>query len=204
MDNNQKRVQWGWYWYDFGNSAYTAVILLAVYAAYFQGTIVGGAEGTRLWGVSMGIGMLVVAFVSPVLGAIADYSVTKQRFLFFFSTISWIATSLCPARLGASLLPVGLVGLNDVFSSLKRGRRAKIGFNIGKPFGSFKAEGHGQQHREQLDEISHEIMRHIAELIPPEKHGHYSNDPAIHESAMGTEIYPWADKIEGEAKGTVH
>src|SRR5512138_2240668 len=94
MDKNRKRAQWGWYWFDFGNSAYAAVILLAVYAAYFQGTVVGGAEGTRLWGVSMGLAMLVVAGVSPVLGAIADYSVAKKKFLLFFSVLSWVATSL--------------------------------------------------------------------------------------------------------------
>lgn len=94
MDKDRKRAQWGWYWYDFGNSAYAAVILLAVYAAYFQGTVVGGAQGTRLWGVSMGIAMLVVALVSPILGAIADYSVAKKRFLFFFSVLAWTATAL--------------------------------------------------------------------------------------------------------------
>jgi hypothetical protein len=73
-----------------------------------------------------------------------------------------------------------------------------------RPFGPFKAEGHGQRHREQLDKIGHEIMHHIAELIPPERRGHYSNDPAIREAAKGTEIYPWADKIEGEVKGTIY
>jgi 1-acyl-sn-glycerol-3-phosphate acyltransferase len=113
-------------------------------------------------------------------------------------------TAFLAARTGASLLPVGLIGLNDVFPSLGRGRCARIQFNIGKPFGPFTANGHGQAHRRQLDEIGHEIMRHIAELIPPEKRGHYSNDPAIREAAKGTEIYPWADKIEGEVKGTVH
>ena len=104
---------------------------------------------------------------------------------------------------GAPILPVGLVGLNDVFPSLSRRRRAKIQFNIGKPFGPFTATGHGRERRKQLDEIGHEIMSHIAELIPPEKRGHYSDDPAIREAAKGTEIYPWADKVEGEVVGEV-
>jgi len=34
-------------------------------------------------------------------------------------------------------------------------------------------------------------------LIPPERRGHYSNDPAIRLAAQGTEIYPWADSPEG-------
>ena len=53
-----KRPRWSWYFYDFGNSAYASVILLAVYSAYFKGTVVGGAEGTRLWGISVGIATL--------------------------------------------------------------------------------------------------------------------------------------------------
>ncbi len=122
------------------------------------------------------------------------------------------ATVLRPARPGAAfiavqsgapILPVGLVGLNNVFPSLSHGHRAKIQFNIGKPFGPFEASGHGRGRRKQLDEIGHEIMRHIAELIPAEKRGHYSDDPAIREAAKGTEIYPWADKVEGEVVGEV-
>lgn len=113
-------------------------------------------------------------------------------------------TAFLAARTGAPILPVGLVGLNDVFPSLKRGRRASIQINIGKPFGPFQTEGRGHRVRQQLDEIGHEIMRQISQLIPPEKRGHYSDDPAIRKAAKGTEIYPWADKIEGEVKGTVH
>jgi len=112
-------------------------------------------------------------------------------------------TAFLASRTGASLLPVGLVGMNNIFPSLSRGRRAKVQINIGKPFGPFKAEGRGQKYREQLDEIGHEIMRHIAELIPSEKRGHYSDDPAIREAAKGTEIYPWADKIEGQVTGII-
>ena len=113
-------------------------------------------------------------------------------------------TAFLAARTRAPILPVGLVGLNDVFPSLRRGRRARIQFNIGKPFGPFHTDGRGQRLRAQLDEVGHEIMRHIAELIPPEKRGYYSDDPAIREAAKGTEIYPWADKMEGEVKGTIH
>lgn len=90
----KRRAKWGWYLYDFGNSAYAAVILLAVYSAYFQGKVVGGSEGTRMWGIALGIAMLVVAVVSPFLGAIADYAAYKKRFLFFFSALSWVFTAL--------------------------------------------------------------------------------------------------------------
>ena len=40
-----KKERIAWYLYDFGNSAYASVVLLAVYSAYFQKQVVGGAEG---------------------------------------------------------------------------------------------------------------------------------------------------------------
>ena len=80
----KNREHFAWYMYDFGNSAYAAVVLLAIYSAYFKGTVVGGAEGTRLWGIAVGIAMLVSAIVSrnelmaisrPVMLAMAGISV---------------------------------------------------------------------------------------------------------------------------------
>jgi hypothetical protein len=79
-----------------------------------------------------------------------------------------------------------------------------VTIKIGQPFGPFTASGAGREHRKQLDEIGHEIMRHIAELLPPGLRGHYSDDPAIREAARGTEIYPWDHKVEGEVKGEIH
>jgi 1-acyl-sn-glycerol-3-phosphate acyltransferase len=123
------------------------------------------------------------------------------------------ATVLRPARPGitflasrsdARILPVGLYGFTGIFPALGRFRRARVTVNIGQPFGPFTASGEGRARRRQLDEIGHEIMRHIAELLPPELRGHYSNDPAIREAARGTEIYPWAVKVEGQIKGEVH
>ena len=88
-----RRDHWAWYLYDFGNSAYAAVVLLAIYSAYFKQEIVGGTEGTRLWGLATGIAMLVVAITSPILGAIADLSGSKKRFLFFFTVVACLFTA---------------------------------------------------------------------------------------------------------------
>jgi MFS transporter, UMF1 family len=85
-----RRERWAWYLYDFGNSAYAAVVLLAVYSAYFQGAVVGGAEGSRLWGIAIAIAMLVVAVTSPILGTIADYSGAKKWFLLFYTGVAII------------------------------------------------------------------------------------------------------------------
>jgi 1-acyl-sn-glycerol-3-phosphate acyltransferase len=100
-------------------------------------------------------------------------------------------------RTGAPILPMGFAGLLDVFPRLRKGRRARVTLRIGKPFGPFQATGRGRVRRRQLEEIGHEIMQRIAELIPPERRGHYSDDPAIRAAAQGTEIYPWDAAPEG-------
>jgi UMF1 family MFS transporter len=118
-----RRERWAWYFYDFGNSAYAAVVLLAVYSAYFKGQVVGGAEGTRLWGLSIGIAMLVVAFTSPILGALADFSATKKKFLFLFSLMAILFTGL-----------LFTVGKGDVFTGMLFFILAEIGYRSGQVF----------------------------------------------------------------------
>lgn len=89
-----KRSRWSWYFYDFGNSAYASVVLLAVYSAFFKDAVVGGAEGTRLWGIAVGVAAILVAIISPVLGTIADFSRSKKKLLLIFSAMAIIFTGL--------------------------------------------------------------------------------------------------------------
>jgi len=119
----RNREHIAWYMYDFGNSAYASVILLAVYSAYFKGTVVGGAEGSRYWGIAVGIAMLVVAIISPFLGAIADFSASKKRFLFIFSAITWVFTGL-----------LFFVEKGDVFTGMLFFIIAEIGYRSGQVF----------------------------------------------------------------------
>lgn len=94
FDEATKKSRRAWYFYDFGNSAYASVVLLAVYSAFFKNVVVGGAEGTRLWGVSVGVAAILVAIISPVLGTIADFTKSKKKFLLIFTAISIIFTAL--------------------------------------------------------------------------------------------------------------
>ena len=117
------REHFAWYMYDFGNSAYAAVILLAVYSAYFKGTVVGTAEGSRYWGIAVGIAMLSVAIISPFLGAIADFSASKKRFLFLFSALTWLFTAL-----------LFFVTEGDIFIGMLFFILAEIGYRSGQVF----------------------------------------------------------------------
>lgn len=107
------------------------------------------------------------------------------------------ATVLRPARPGAALLaartgvpvvPVGFDGLLDVFP-LRAGRRARVTVRIGPAFGPF---GSGSRPtRADLEHTGSEMMRQIAALLPPERRGFFSDDPAVRAAALGTELYPW-------------
>ena len=120
---NMNREHLAWYLYDFGNSAYAAVVLLAIYSAYFKGEVVGGAEGSRLWGISVGIAMLVVAIIAPILGSIADFSGSKKRFLLVFSVVTWVFTSL-----------LFFVQKGDIFLGMTFFILAEIGYRGGQVF----------------------------------------------------------------------
>src|SRR5690606_5371102 len=112
-----------WYLYDFGNSAYAAVIILAIYSAYFKEGVVGGAEGSRLWGISVAIAMLVTVLISPVLGAIADRLAIKKRMLAIFTAIS-VAFTGC----------LFFVGQGDVFAGMAFFILAEIGYRAAQVY----------------------------------------------------------------------
>jgi len=120
---SRNREHIAWYLYDFGNSAYAAVVLLAIYSAYFKGEVVGGAEGSRFWGISVGIAMLVVAVTSPILGAIADFSASKKKLLFIYSAITWLFTAL-----------LFFVEKGDIFTGMLFFIIAEIGYRSGQVF----------------------------------------------------------------------
>ena len=112
---------------------------------------------------------------------------------------SW-AQVLRPARPGAAylasctkaaILPLGLDGFTEVFPSLRAGKRACVTVNIGKPLEPMFVSDRGESDRGKLAEIGDVLMRSIAELIPPEKRGHYSADAAVRLAAQSTDIYPW-------------
>jgi len=142
----------------------------------------------------------------------AEAVMSKNGFLGIFPEGgSWAAvlrpprpgTAFIATRAKAPIIPVGLSGVTDIFPALGRGQRATVTVKIGKPFGPFVVEGRGRQRRERLDEIGHEIMERIAELLPADERGFYSSDPEIRAAAKGTEIYPWADRVEGEVAGEI-
>lgn len=83
--------------YDFANSCFTTVIVTAFYVLYFKEVVIPKdypQGGDFLWGLNVSLSMLFVALSSPILGAVADYSGAKKKFLRFYSLQCIIFTGL--------------------------------------------------------------------------------------------------------------
>jgi 1-acyl-sn-glycerol-3-phosphate acyltransferase len=106
-------------------------------------------------------------------------------------------TAFLATRTGARIIPIGLIGMDEVFEKLGKLKRPKIKIVVGEPFGPYKVTSKGKERREELDMIGNEIMGKIAVLIPPEKHGYLSDDPEIRAQVVD---YPWEESREGEVK----
>jgi len=118
-----RRARWAWYLYDAGNSAYAAVVLLAIYAAYFQGTVVGGALGSFYWGIALTTATAIVAVAGPILGAVADASGSKKRFLLLSTAIA------CGFTASMFFVTEGAVALGMALFIL-----AEVGYRSGQIF----------------------------------------------------------------------
>ncbi|GKS69493.1 MFS transporter, UMF1 family [Nitrosomonas sp. PY1] len=97
-----KRERFAWCMYDFANSGYTTVILTAVFNAYFVGVVAreeGNDQATLLWTLAMAAANALVLVSAPVIGAIADYSGTKKRFL-FISTVGCVLFTALLSTIG--------------------------------------------------------------------------------------------------------
>ena len=89
----------GWSLYDVANSAFTTLVVTFIYAFYFTQEIAESETiGTGQWSIAVTVTALVVAVISPYLGAIADRGGYRRRFLM-------ISTAVCVAGSIALFFP---------------------------------------------------------------------------------------------------
>ncbi len=87
-----RKEQISWYLYDFANTSFTVLMVTALFPIYFRNLVTeafqdGGFMGSVLWGYAGSITMIVIAISSPILGAIADYSGSKKKFLILYTVL---------------------------------------------------------------------------------------------------------------------
>lgn len=113
-----------WTLFDFANTSFSIVVVTFLYAVYFKKVVAEGeAIGDLYWSIGTSLAMIITAIISPILGAIADYSAGKKRFLLFFTLLCIVTT--------ASLF---FVGEGEVFLGITLFVLANIGFEAGLVF----------------------------------------------------------------------
>lgn len=95
MNNHPRRAIISWCFFDWAISAFFSVVITFIFAAYFSAKIAPNAiAGTHAWGDAIAIAGLIIAITSPFVGAIADFSGHRKRWLFCFTYLGIISTAL--------------------------------------------------------------------------------------------------------------
>jgi len=116
----KKREIFGWCCFDFANSAFTTIIITAVYFVYFQKVVMAGApEASAWWGIALGVSQMGAILVAPLIGAMADVRAAKKKFLMGTAVVCSLATaSLYFVGPGEPLLALVLVVAANLAFSL--------------------------------------------------------------------------------------
>ncbi len=95
---NDKRVINAWAIFDWANSAYSLVISTAIFPIYFiaytpENIQLGSLNfsNSALYSFAVTFSYLIIAFLSPVLSGIADYSGRRKFFLHIFTLVGSMA-----------------------------------------------------------------------------------------------------------------
>jgi len=106
-----RRAIAAWCLYDWANSAFPTVVITFVFAAYFTEAVAADREtGTALWANGQTVSALLIATLSPCLGAVADRTGRRKPWILAFSLLCILATaSLWFVRPDPAFVPLALI-----------------------------------------------------------------------------------------------
>jgi UMF1 family MFS transporter len=120
LKKGDKKLINAWAFYDWANSVYSLVIATAVFPIYYETVTSGnndvvqflGSEfnNSSLLSYSLSFSFLIVAFMSPILSGIADYSGNKKRFMQFFCYLGSLSVMSLYFFTGQDTLWIGILG----------------------------------------------------------------------------------------------
>ncbi len=119
-----RRAITSWCLYDWANSAFTTLIVTFIYATYFtQAFADDEATGTALWSRGIVVSSVLIALLSPILGALADRGGSRRRDLLISTVVCVVAS--------AALTFVKPGGENSVWLALTLFVAGNVAFEIG-------------------------------------------------------------------------
>jgi len=92
----ERRTIWGWALYDWANSAFATTVMAAFFPVFFKQQWSHDVDvnlSTARLGLGNAAASLLVALMAPVLGAIADRSGRRKRFLIGFTLLGVAMTA---------------------------------------------------------------------------------------------------------------
>jgi UMF1 family MFS transporter len=98
MENEErKKAIRAWTMYDWANSTFATTIAAAVLPVYYStvaSSNLAPHEATSNWAFTTTIALVLVALLGPILGAMADFSGAKKRFMTIFVILGVTGTAL--------------------------------------------------------------------------------------------------------------
>jgi UMF1 family MFS transporter len=94
--NKTTRSIYAWAFYDWANSAFAVIVIAGFFPVFFKQYWSGGVEdnvSTLRLGMANSLSSAVVVLLAPLMGAIADQSGTRQRFLLLFAVLGAATTA---------------------------------------------------------------------------------------------------------------
>ncbi len=88
-----KKGIWGWMLFDWAAQPFHTLILTFIFAPYFAAQVAPNAvDGQTWWGYAVGIGGIIIAVLSPILGAIADATGPRKPWIFAFVVMAFVGS----------------------------------------------------------------------------------------------------------------
>ena len=185
--------QRAWAWYDWANSVYFTTVITAVFPSFYATYAAAGlepAQATARFGLITTASVAVVAIVSPILGALADYSGIKKKLLALFMSIGVLACASMAfitegdLALASALFFIGNIGVSGslvfydsllphVATAEETDRVSAAGYAMGYISGGLL------------------LLLNLAWILQPEAFGFASNVSAIRASFVAVAIW-WA------------
>lgn len=113
MHGSDKKAIIAWCFYDWGNSAFTTLVVTFIYSTYFSQAMAPDPKtGMILWSRAMSISAVLIAILAPLLGALADRGGNRRQSLILASLSCMAFTALlafiAPGDNHAIFLALGL------------------------------------------------------------------------------------------------
>lgn len=80
----RKRI-WGWFFFDWASQPYNTLLITFIFAPYVKELMGDGSAAQSAWGFGIGCAGIVIALLAPILGAMADISGNRMRWIWVFS-----------------------------------------------------------------------------------------------------------------------